>query len=217
MATPGELVKVVATVLGLPDAYVASTYRSLREAGLVTKGGRGPSAAKMTARDAATLLGGILGTGQIVDAANAVNQFLTRIPHSPPTPFKRVKIAGIADLQADHSFIDALEAIINVAAEGKLVRAVPPKWNKVTVSVANPDTSATIIFTTDPMRGTIAHARYELPKRYDPKDYEARRRRRDAILTESREVGTMIFLYLGALLAGKLDDLPGLETFEVTR
>jgi len=221
MATPGELVKVTATVLGLPEAYVASTYRMLREAGLVTKGGRGPSAAKMTARDAATLLGGILGTGQIVDAANAVGRFLNMrdLRHSPPTPFQRHKIAGLADLPAGHSFLDALEAIISVATAGKLIRIPPPaewEWDKVEVTVDNPATYARIHIRIDPTRGISASAGYELPKKHNPKeDWEARFRRSQSILRESRKVNTVIFLYLGALLAGK--PLPGLETLEVTQ
>lgn len=56
MATPGELIKAVSAVLGIPEATATTYYRSLREAGLVTRGGRGPSAPNMTPRDAAQLL-----------------------------------------------------------------------------------------------------------------------------------------------------------------
>jgi hypothetical protein len=224
MSTPGELVKVTATVLGLPAAYVASTYRVLRQAGLVTKGGRGPSAAKMTARDAAILLGGILGTGQIIKAANAVDQFLKRIPHNPPTPFKRLKIAGLSDLPTDHSFIDALAAIISVAAEGRLILGTPrdesPEWEKVTVTVENPPTVASITIKIDPTREAFVFAHYGLPEKYHPiRDWKlcwAQKHRQSAILKESRRVNTRIFLYLGAFLTGKPEPrLPGLETFEV--
>lgn len=56
MATPGELITAIANILGIPEVTVASYYRSLREGGLVTKGGRGLSAPKMTTRDAVHLL-----------------------------------------------------------------------------------------------------------------------------------------------------------------
>jgi hypothetical protein len=53
MATPGELAKVAAAVLGLPEVQVLSTHRALRQADLVSKHGRGLAAAKMTPTDAA--------------------------------------------------------------------------------------------------------------------------------------------------------------------
>jgi hypothetical protein len=56
MATSGELIETVADILGISKATVTTYYRSLREAGLVAKSGRGPSAAQMAARDAALLL-----------------------------------------------------------------------------------------------------------------------------------------------------------------
>jgi len=52
-----DLIFRVAQVTGVPEATITTYYRSLREAGLVRKAGRGPAAsARPTARDAARLL-----------------------------------------------------------------------------------------------------------------------------------------------------------------
>lgn len=56
MATLSQLVDVVAAVEGIDPERVTAIARAVREAGLVTTGGRGPSAAQMTERDAANLL-----------------------------------------------------------------------------------------------------------------------------------------------------------------
>src|SRR5262245_32503253 len=60
MATPGQLVQAVASALGLSSATVTQFDRQLAEASLRSKGGRGTSAASVTAIDAANLLISIL-------------------------------------------------------------------------------------------------------------------------------------------------------------
>lgn len=56
MTSPGTLASVLARVLGVSEDFVMWQARMLREAGMLTKGGRGKSAAKMTVTDAANLL-----------------------------------------------------------------------------------------------------------------------------------------------------------------
>lgn len=56
MATPGELVKVIAEVLGVPEPTVVVHDRNLVIAGLRTKGGRGRSAASVTTADGTNVL-----------------------------------------------------------------------------------------------------------------------------------------------------------------
>src|SRR5258705_11448956 len=56
MATPGQLVKCIAEALGIPEPTVVQYDRLLSENGMRSKGGRGTSAAKVTAVDAANLL-----------------------------------------------------------------------------------------------------------------------------------------------------------------
>jgi hypothetical protein len=75
MASPGELTKTVAHVLGIDPTTVANIYRGLREAGLVTKGGRGRSAAVVTPRDAAMLLLGVCSSDSVKDAASAAQEY----------------------------------------------------------------------------------------------------------------------------------------------
>src|ERR1700704_3688635 len=56
MTTLSELVNTIAKVEGIDPATVTLIARSVREAGFITTGGRGPSAARMTYRDAANLI-----------------------------------------------------------------------------------------------------------------------------------------------------------------
>lgn len=68
MATSGEMIKIVADALQLPTATVTSYHRVLRQEGLVTKGGRGRSAAQMSAEDAAKLVITLLGSDCLEEA-----------------------------------------------------------------------------------------------------------------------------------------------------
>ncbi|MFN7231115.1 MAG: hypothetical protein ACK5U9_04745 [Brevundimonas sp.] len=61
-ATPGQLKSTLARVFAYPESAIDYPWRALREAGLVTKGGRGRSAAKVTARDAARLVIAVAGS-----------------------------------------------------------------------------------------------------------------------------------------------------------
>ena len=62
MATPGQLVRTMATVLGVPEPTLTQYDRHLAEAGLRQIRGRGTSAAEVSAEDAANLLVAILGS-----------------------------------------------------------------------------------------------------------------------------------------------------------
>ncbi len=75
MATLGELVEVIAEVEGVEHATVSWIGRSLREAGLITKHGRGPSAAHMGLADGANLLIGVNATRTAAHAARAVQAY----------------------------------------------------------------------------------------------------------------------------------------------
>src|SRR5438045_1180003 len=80
MATPGQLVKELAEVVGAPVATVAAHDRNLRNAGLRTVRGRGLSAPRATARDAASLLTAVLAAGfvggsQVAESALAVQRY----------------------------------------------------------------------------------------------------------------------------------------------
>jgi hypothetical protein len=69
MATAGEMIATVSGALNVPEATVASYYRVLREEGLVTKGGRGPSAPDLSALDAARLLIALMSADSLAEGA----------------------------------------------------------------------------------------------------------------------------------------------------
>lgn len=72
MATFNDLVRVIAEVEGMDPMTVRGIGIKVREAGMISKSGRGLSAARMTAEDAAALLIGVNGTAMAKDAAEAV-------------------------------------------------------------------------------------------------------------------------------------------------
>jgi hypothetical protein len=75
MATLSELAQVIAAVERIDPATVALIGRHLREAGLVTKHGRGPSAAHMGLADGANLLIGVNATRNAAHSAGAVKAY----------------------------------------------------------------------------------------------------------------------------------------------
>jgi hypothetical protein len=75
MATLTELVDTIAEVEGLDPSSVALIARYIREAGLITTGGRGPSAARMSFRDAAHLVIGVSAARATQDAAKIVSVY----------------------------------------------------------------------------------------------------------------------------------------------
>lgn len=148
MATPGELIKTVADVLYVPEVTVASYYRSLREAGLVTKGGRGPSAAQMKPSDAAKLLSAVGGSRFEKETAEKTVRDYSGIKvahtarclllpseddhigrgdwienNSGTWVFDGFKIEHLQRLPERHTFLDALVAIIDAAMEGEFGNA----------------------------------------------------------------------------------------------
>ena len=123
MASPGELVAVMADTLGVPRATVAQYDRALAENGLRSSGGRGLSAAKVKAADAANLLIAIMGSpisgAPIKDAAQTCKLYGALRYHigvrgRPKIPSHKL-FKRLADLPATHSFHKALVALIEGA------------------------------------------------------------------------------------------------------
>jgi hypothetical protein len=75
MATLSELVNTIAAVEGIDPATAALIARYIREAGLISTGGRGPSAAMMNVRDAANLLIGVNTATAAIEAENMVRAY----------------------------------------------------------------------------------------------------------------------------------------------
>lgn len=115
-ATPGQLKAKVAELFRLPANAVDYPWRVLREAGFVTKGGRGASAAKVTPHDAAFLLIAVAGPLPAADV-------LTSALRYGGLPLRDSSVEG-PDLpeviaSAD-TFVDGLAGLIAAAGDGTL-------------------------------------------------------------------------------------------------
>lgn len=130
MATPGQLVQVMADTLGISKATVTQYDRMLAEKGLRSSGGRGTSAARITSRDAANLLialaaSPILGLSAKNAAANC--EAYASLPVlggdlSTRKNFAKFGLPTLADLPKWHSFGEALSALIDAAARGEVFK-----------------------------------------------------------------------------------------------
>jgi hypothetical protein len=233
MATPGELTKALAEAVGLPEATITVHDRHLRAAGLRSKHGRGRGAAKVTARDAAHLLVALLGSGEIKDAAQTVRRYAETRPQHRASSAKIYGGTGIVELAAlprEHSFIDAVEAIIASAAKGSLAELLAAEAKSVRGRKADVapliDIAALTPGTAGDIRiagvagGVTASVRYALPSPWDgrrrtpPKAdievWEARLReqRPDTDLEQYRRISARTILRVAAVLA------PGKEKAE---
>ncbi|PJI56027.1 hypothetical protein CTI14_00410 [Methylobacterium radiotolerans] len=75
MAFFNDLVRVIASVEGMEEMTVRGICLSVRDAGHVSKGGRGLSAAKMSVRDAANLLIGVNASSIARSAGSIVQSY----------------------------------------------------------------------------------------------------------------------------------------------
>jgi hypothetical protein len=120
MVSPAQLVETISRATGVALPTVVDIDRKLAKAGLRTVGGRGRSAARMTAADAARLLTAILASAQATDAADAVQRYVA-------TSFDKERLSKPSlavlfendrpPLRVRQSFVEALEALIVWAAK----------------------------------------------------------------------------------------------------
>jgi hypothetical protein len=75
MLTSGEMIRHVADVTGFPEVHVLQAVRVLRTAGLLTKKGRGTSAARLKGSEMARLLIALMVTDRPTQAAQAATDF----------------------------------------------------------------------------------------------------------------------------------------------
>lgn len=142
MATPGQLVQAVARILGVDLATVTQQDRKLAEVGLRTVGGRGNSAAKVTAIDAANLLIAVTGSYVVKETLKVMEY--ADLPVKGGEGSFRVSnherrhdgnigcnwalsgfpIPQLQDLPETHTFRDALAALIESARVGSLQEAI---------------------------------------------------------------------------------------------
>ncbi|MFG1202223.1 hypothetical protein V5F29_07485 [Xanthobacter aminoxidans] len=126
MASPGDLVAAVAAVLGYPLVTISTYYRYLREAGLVTKGGRGPSAAQMSPRDAALLLLAVAASDEAKTAAERTLAMglIPLVDRSRGRGQETSLLSVFDDLPPSHTFADALTMLLDCAGQGSLQSAI---------------------------------------------------------------------------------------------
>lgn len=119
MASPKELVAVVADVAGLPEGTVTQHDRNLSLAGLRSMGGRGRAVAQVTPRDAAHLLIAIIAAQNVKDSARAVQRHgQMRLDEPWSLPF--LPIPELLALPAGHTLVAAVTALIEAGISGSL-------------------------------------------------------------------------------------------------
>jgi hypothetical protein len=154
MATPKDLVRAVAEILVVPEATVMVHDRNLATAipvPLRSVKGRGRAAARMTARDAATLLIAVVASSNVKDSAKAVADYggLVADPRLEST------IKRYDELPVNHTFRDALTALIDAAAADEIERGFD-----LAISLRGPRPFAKIEWK---HQGNVSWTRYEPP------------------------------------------------------
>lgn len=142
MAIAGDLICAVSDLVGLTDQAVAWQYRLLREAGMVSKAGRGRSAARMTPGDAAALLIAVLG--EMPDPADrrlgVWEEYAFARCEGEPFSLAGGYLPRLAALKKGHTLLQALEALIDdaaVAEEGvRVMIAFVPRLAYATIHVS---------------------------------------------------------------------------------
>jgi hypothetical protein len=129
MATPGQLVKTAAMALGLPLPTVRQYDRLLSAAGLRSKGGRGNSAARVTALDAANLLIAVVASpvaGPTVKEAVHTCENYGRLKvlarASRTDRFSVFGLPALARLPRGHSLRAALCTLIDGVGHGETLK-----------------------------------------------------------------------------------------------
>ena len=163
MATPGQLVNILADVLGISKASVVQYDRLLAENGLRSKRGRGTSAAKVTCVDAANLLITLAASASSgaapKDAVNVCRKFgsFAAVPIEDwQASCSKLGLGLLSKLPQEHSLRTALAALIEAAAKGE-----PSRSSDVSVWVhfLAPEPAAHILCVSEKL-GVEAHQHY---------------------------------------------------------
>ena len=149
MATPGQLVQVMADALGMSKATVFQYDRVLSEHGLRSKRGRGTSAAKVTSHDAANLLTAIAGSSPLGLSAKDSEAICKKFsalrslgPVGAKSELSKRGLESLATLPDGHSFEKALAALIECAGQHEFSMM---KEGTVWVQFMGPTPSAQIV------------------------------------------------------------------------
>jgi hypothetical protein len=218
VASPGELVRKFSELLGIAEPTIVLHDRNLVVAGLRSKSGRGNSAAQMTARDAAHLLVAVLGSSHVKDSAETVRRYReTRFHKTAGSGYDDSNIAALRNLPPDHSFVDAIEALVAAAADGSLEIAMYVNVGEVEEQKIGYTAIIEITAQTPRQLGDISirgggasgHGRYALPNPFDQHltlhEVDARKRKAndyyvESDLTQYRQVTDKTIIKLGQIL-----------------
>lgn len=120
MAIAQELAEGVALLADKPAAVAIHHLRNLRDAGLIAKGGRGPSAARMETNDAVMLLLAMAGTERLKDSVSVAKSLASLRAEEPLQIWHRKewRIHGrrILALPESHTLADALRCTFGISA-----------------------------------------------------------------------------------------------------
>jgi hypothetical protein len=119
MATPKQLVEVVATMFNVSDATVTVHDRNLSVAGLRTMAGRGRAAAQVTSRDAANLMVAVAASRNVKDSVYTVEQF-GGLHSKRNWDSYLLNPPEMMGLGRDHTVVDAIAGLIESAISGTL-------------------------------------------------------------------------------------------------
>jgi len=149
-------------------------HRNLVVAGLRSES-RGNSAVRMTARDAAPLLAAVLACSQVRDSVEMRGYSETYFHNITSGGYGDSPTAALRNLPPDHSFVDAIDALIAAAAAGSLEPATYVITAEVEGEKIGYEAIIEITVQTPGQLGDISirggdasgHGRYGLPNPYD--------------------------------------------------
>lgn len=124
MASSTQLVTGLAAELGLGESTLALHFRLIREAGYITQGGRGRSAARMTASDAAHLLIASMGSLHPKDATDMIEIFAD-LPRTKKENWSSGLCLAMDSASSLATFHEAITSLIQSAVDGKLILEKP--------------------------------------------------------------------------------------------
>lgn len=114
MASIGQLVRVVAEVSGLDESSVKLIARYVREAGFIGQQSTGGGAARMTSKDAASLLMAVNGSALAKDAASAVDGFSRLFLHTTFVHELSDQLRDLKEQIGNDNFSECLSQLIEI-------------------------------------------------------------------------------------------------------
>jgi hypothetical protein len=151
MAKLSQLVKEMAEAMGVPEATVNQLARQVREAGMISSGGRGPGGAEMTPQDCTNLLLAVVSRNLKGGVAAHVAAYRASGGHVEWQQYKTERTEGESTHETNHdlkpevlrfipnvvSLGDLLDGLFERAADGSLLAYLAPGARAVFGEVAN--------------------------------------------------------------------------------